>query len=179
MALNTGPLHYRLMADIKDLIVAMQLSKLTGGDPNAPGSIYEQTGDVKNNVYVQMLGEKVHPNMPAVIITEQGLLEEELLAEVGTFEEDWVMYPVLIAVCDKSKTNLHRAFPTYLSWRHDIAQKLRGLVYDLILPSCPELCTIYIREMPIFEPDAHELPQMVSAIVALCWTHETRLRNVV
>jgi len=164
MPVVTATIHDRLETDFKTYIVNLNLLSTTG-----------KTGSIGQNVIVQNLLEKLHvPSWPAVLITAQALSEEE---EDGSFEEDYVVYPVMILICDVSRPQIQQCRADYLAWRHAIAQHLRGLVNYPLLPNCPEMQDVRVRNNPIL-PDSMAVKEYVqSGLIALCHTTEPRLRN--
>jgi len=162
MALAT--LHDRLETDLQALIQGMNLQSVSG-----------KTGNIGSNVVVQNLTEKLHvPKWPAVLVTAKALAEEE---DGGSFEEDYVVYPVLVLVCDIARPQIQSLRPDYLSWRHDIMQRLRGLVNYPLLPNCPETQVIEVRAAPVLPDDVEAKQYVQSGLTALCHTSEARRRG--
>jgi hypothetical protein len=134
-------------------------------------------------VYIQLIQEELNvASFPCVLVTTQDETEEED-EENSTFEEDWVIYPVRIMICDPMSPNYQARRPDYQRWRHVIAQALRGLcnytdgLNNSILANTPEAFDVRLRNLPVIDARLPENQFVQSGMVALVHTQETRLRN--
>jgi hypothetical protein len=160
----TAAIHDRLEQDLQALVQALNLTTTTGA-----------TGSVGQNVLIQQLEDSLGvPTWPAVIVTAQGLAEEE---GDSNFEDDVVIYPVLILVCDSARGNAQAARPDYLAWRRQIAATLRGLVNYPLLTSTPECHDVRVRDLPALPDSAAVKQYVVQGLVAECHTNELRIRG--
>jgi hypothetical protein len=159
----TGVICNRLIVNLVSFIQGLNLQ----GTPGV-------TGNIGSNVYAQWESEGLNIQLPAVIVTTQGMTEEE---GDSSFEEDYVTYPILILVVDHAHPAFQEALADYLRWRHDIARNLRGLVAYPLLPDCPELHDVRLRNLPIADERIPYRQYVRSGFIALCHTNEPRLRN--
>ena len=155
----------RLLSDLQAQIQALDLTGSTGA-----------TGDIGQNIFVQLLNETLNiTTWPAVLLSVEGEAEEEQ-NEAENFEEDCVTYPVKILLVDTMRPGYQKARDDYYSWRHAIAQALRGLVNYPLLTNTPECHVIYVRNLPIVTVELKRQQFVVCGVVALCHTNESRVR---
>lgn len=158
-------LHDRLQTDLQALVQGLALVGAAG-----------IVGDIGQQVFVQTGKDPLLIGaFPCVVITAQGESEEE--GPDSTFEDDSVTYPARLLICDSALASVQQARAIYAGWRHTIAQTLRGLVAYPLLPNCPELVNVEVRNLAVFPEDAVKQGRVVSGLVALCDTTEPRLRN--
>ena len=159
----TGVVPVRLENDLVSLIQGMGLL----GDSGV-------TGDIGQNVYKQWESEGLNIQLPAVIVTMQGMTEEE---GDSSFEEDYVTYPLLVIIVDHARPAFQAANDVYQRWRHDIMRTLRGLVAYPLFPNVPELHDVRMRPLPVADDRIPFRQYARTGFIALCHTNEPRLRN--
>ena len=169
MAATIDSIHDRAMTDLQALIQGLiSDGSLPASSPSVPQG--------PQSVYVQMLPDESNIVFPCMLITCEGAAEEE--SEYSTFEEDGVVYPVAVGICDRVSMRYQEARPVYQAWRRTIMRAIRGLVSAPILPTCTEAVDVRLRPKMIFDPKAREYQFLVSGFTALVYTVEPRLRNV-
>lgn len=131
------------------------------------------------NVIVQQVEERLQLPAncwPAVILTNQGMTEEE--NEAGsTFEDDAVIYPVAVVVVDRHRPNYQAARADYLYFRRTIQNKLRGLVNPPLLLNTPEVSDIRLENLQAIPAEIAELDTPAMGFVARCFAWEARTRG--
>ncbi len=159
-------LHYRLMTDLQDLIVALGLEGTPGITGNVGGKVYVKPRDVS---------QRLQMNYPNVLLTAEGMAEEE--GPDTNFLEEGVIYPVLVAICDNPTTDREQSQRDYLRWRNTIARQLRGLINRPLLVNCRELLTVTIHNDRAIAERTAEKDVIVSSFVARLNTLQVRLPN--
>jgi hypothetical protein len=158
----------RLLTDMVALVQGLNLQGSQDGNGNTI------TPNLGTNVFDQMTFDESNVAWPACIVTYEDESEEE---GESTFESDVVIYPVRVLIADRVSERWQQSRPDYLRWRHSIAQTLRGLVDQPLLPNCPELFDVRLRNLKIFDPRTREYQFVVTGLIAQCYTAEPRQRN--
>jgi hypothetical protein len=155
----------RLLLDLVTLIKSLNLVSATAA-----------TGSIGDNVLGMAIAEELNVAVyPAVLVYVPDSGEEE--EDDSTYEADAVVYPCPILIVDQMRGNFQQARDDYSSWRHAIAQALRGLVAYPLLPNCPELADVRLRNAPPIPRDTLLHPIFRSGLTATCHTTEPRVRR--
>jgi len=169
----TGVIHDRLQQDLALVIQAMNLV----GSKNDAGQTV--TGDIGENVFTQLNFDESNIKYPCVLLTCEDETEED--DDATSFEEDGVIYPVRILICDRVSTRWQNSRADYLRWRWTIQQTLLGLPAGVqgasFLPDVPECWDIRLRRLKVYDAKLPQYQFMVSGLVALCRTMTPRWRG--
>ena len=156
-------IHDRAMVDLAAFITDLGLPTSPTVAPVAP------------TVYTQMLPDETNIVLPAILVTCEGISEEE--GDRSSFEQDHVIYPVAVAILDRVSVRYQEMRPIYLSWRRTMMRALRGLVNMPLLENTPEVTDIRLRPGVIFDPETREYQLLQSGFTVLCHSFEDRERN--
>lgn len=158
-------LYDRLMGDLQTLIQALDLVGVAGVVGDIGTSVYLATRETK-----QFLVK----TMPRVLVTNQGLTEEEL---PPTFTNNFTKFPVLIAIQDQTLVNPESAGPTYRLWRQQIQIMLEGLCRQPILANSSEVYDVRIGYAPSLPAELPDREKTVGSLMAYCKATRQRVFN--
>lgn len=167
----TGVIHDRLQQDLAAILIALNLQGSKDGKGNTV------TGNVGTNVYTEQTFDESNVKYPCIVLCYEDESEEDD-DEAANFEEDGVIYPIRLLICDRTSQRWQDSRPDYLRWRWTVSQVLLGLDANPgFFPDVPECWGIRLRRLKIYDPQAPKYQFMVSGMVVLCRTVTPRWRG--